>query len=115
MDWASKGEGFHNPVAIINGRRGVDPIYIKANAGQEITLDASKSFSLDNVSLSYKWWIQEDLSLLSDKISLEQKGEKAILRLPHLIESGTIHIICEVRQDSQPSLVSYRRIIINNT
>ena len=113
MEWAASGKGLHNPVAIVNGKRGLEPIRLKGKAGRPITLDASKSYAVDGLPLSFRWWIQKDLSPFATQVTIEQQNGKAIVHLPATTQHEEVHVICEVRQESQPSLVSYRRIIIH--
>lgn len=111
IEWAETGRGNHNPVAIVNGRKGTDAIIIKAKAGQAITLNASASFDPDGDALTFKWWQQNGIGQSKVEIS-DATSSTVIVQLPAVIVNDEIHIICEVHDDSQYALPAYRRIII---
>jgi hypothetical protein len=111
IEWAETGRGNHNPVAIVNGRKGTDAIIIKAKAGQAITLNASASFDPDGDALTFKWWQQNGIGQNKVEIS-DATSSTVIVQLPAAIVNDEIHIICEVHDDSQYALPAYRRIII---
>lgn len=113
MEWAEKGKGNRNPVAIVNNIKGMDPILLRYKAGQTVELDASRSFDPDGHHLSYRWWVQKDIGY-DGEITLLQEGTHASFILPSDVQDQEIHIICEVRDDGETPLVSYRRIIISS-
>ena len=111
MEWADKGKGNRNPVVTVNGKQGLGVITIEANPGETVTLDASKSYDPDGDDLTFKWWIQQDISSNPDAI-LNANGSKATLTMPKNMQNGNIHVICEVRDNRTIPLVGYRRVII---
>ena len=113
MEWAEKGKGNRNPVAIVNDRKGTEPILLRYKAGQTVKLDASHSFDPDGHHLSYRWWVQKGIGY-DGEITLLQEDAHASFILPSDVQDKEIHIICEVRDDGETPLVSYRRIIISS-
>lgn len=113
MDWAKNGKGNRNPIVIINGEKNFNNIHIKAKPGEQIEIDASKSFDPDNDKLKYKWWNLQEAGSYPNKIKI-QHGKKAITKIyiPNDAKDTTIHIICEITDCGIPKLKGYRRIII---
>lgn len=109
--WACNGYGNRNPIVIVNGKKGTEPIRLKRKAGQSVRLDASRSYDPDGNNLSFHWWVQKDIDYHKD-IILRQEGEAVTLVLPSDMHDKEIHVICEVHDDGDISLVSYRRIIV---
>lgn len=115
MDWASNGKGNRNPVLILNGDNGIAPILLEKKQGEEITLDASKSYDPENDKLSFKWWIQPEAGTYQEEIVIADKNtNKITIKIPEDIGRKSFHVICEVTDNGVPNLTSYRRIIINS-
>jgi hypothetical protein len=58
LDWTLKpaGEANHNPVVVVNGRPGSDPIEIEATVGQAVTVDAAGTKDPDGHALRFTWF-----------------------------------------------------------
>ena len=58
MDWTIKpvGQANHNPIAVVNGRQGKDPLEIAAEVGRTIVLDAAGSTDPDGHALRFEWF-----------------------------------------------------------
>ncbi len=59
MDWTVKPftEANHNPIVVVNGQSGTAPIFIEAEVGRSVVLDASQSHDSDaNQTLRYSWF-----------------------------------------------------------
>ena len=111
MQWADEGRGNRNPKVIINHTEGIQPIYIRAKAGESFCLDASKSVDPDGDKLSFRWWQQPEIGKTT--LTLHHTDEsKMTVQIPVDAKSDTIHFICEVHDDGPFHLVSYRRIIV---
>ena len=113
MEWAEKGQGNRNPVVIVNSSQGTKPIEITVHQGETVKLDAAHSFDPDGNHLSFKWWIQSDAGHCPTDLTLEQQGGKASVSLPQWKGNEEIHVICEVTDNGDIPLCSYRRIIIS--
>ena len=111
MQWAEEGMGNHNPQVVVNNKKGVQPIFIQAKAGETIRLDASKSKDADGDGLSFLWLQQPEIGNTKATINQHEQAV-ATIRIPANATSDTIHVICEVHDDGPFHLVAYRRIVI---
>ena len=113
MDWAKNGEGNINPVVLIDDDATKSVIEIQCEAGSKAVLDASKSYDPDDDKLNFKWWILPEAgSYRGDVKIMDADTEKATVFIPSGAQGAKIHVICEVADNGEPALTSYRRIII---
>ena len=58
MDWTikDKSEANHNPLVVVNGRPGTEPLVIDAEVGTSVTLDAAGTRDPDGHGLSLDWF-----------------------------------------------------------
>jgi hypothetical protein len=127
----------HHPVININDFKGLAPLQITAEAGSNITLDASATYDPDGNSLTFKWWhyreptatqwaVDREVEQLKIK-NLDAEGRKVEVTLPPPDRAGVdlngkpvavgqlLHLILEVTDNGSPSLTSYRRVLIQVT
>jgi hypothetical protein len=133
MDWTMKEykDANHNPVVIVNGESSKEPIFIAAKVGVPVMLSAVGTSDPDGNNLTYKWfYYQEAASAISKPVKPEEiigeRGETEVEVQPRVrIEGseqeeakflpqseGVAHIILAVQDDGEPSLTSYRRVIL---
>lgn len=108
--WAENGMGNHNPTVNINGSKGISQLIIKAKAGEDIVLNASKSKDKDGDKLSFKWWNQPEASTLN--MTVDNSTPTLTLQIPDNAQGKSIHIICEVHDNGPFHLVAYKRVIV---
>lgn len=128
----------HAPVAIVNGDMNVSAsLYIEAEAGQVVSLDASESYDHDGDILSYSWFHYKEPTMAMgvwdllipemDIVSVDRdvNGRRVEISMPPAEkcavdfktgqpqEKGHVyHFILEVKDDGTPALTSYKRVVI---
>ncbi len=116
MDWAKEGKGNRNPVLVLNDDKGYLPIHIEKKEGKYLTLDASGSSDPENDTLQYTWWILPEAGSYMEEIPIpDNTSDKIRVKLPSGSAGKNFHIICEVTDDGEPALTSYKRIIVYST
>lgn len=115
--WSLKepGEVNREPKAIVNGDNTSKAIRIKAKAGEKITLDAGASFDSDGDPLIFNWFRYELADSYTGEFSISDPSAPIQnLTLPSDLGSSNIHLVLELKDQGFPSLVTYRRVIIES-
>ena len=113
--WSVKepGEVNREPVALVNGDKSNRILAIYGIPGEQIRLDASRSFDPDGDKLKFNWFRYREADTYQGDISLEDSDKaKLTIALPDDLGDQNLHIVLEVRDNGTPELVSYRRMII---
>ncbi len=145
MDWTIKPrEGTnHNPVVVLNGRAGAEPLVIEATVGTPIQLDATGSSDPDGQALTYTWffypeagsgipghpvWVRRRPPAGAAAGGIPAPPSSGPPDLPSrlVVENaggphatvvakapGIAHVILAVEDSGTPSLTSYRRVVVN--
>jgi hypothetical protein len=115
MDWNTTSDYSkvnHHPVAVINTDTTRHIIEVSAAAGEQLTFDASGSFDPDGNQLSFKWEFYKEPSS-SGSLSMAADDENAAVTVTLPSGSGnTAHIVLYVKDNGNPSLTMYRRIVM---
>ena len=112
MQWADKGEGNHNPMAVIGGHHGPSPLVVHAKAGETISLDASRSEDPDGDAIRFLWWQQPEIG--TAKLIVDDAERSMVkVRIPADAAGQKLHLICEVSDQGAFHLKGYVRIIID--
>jgi hypothetical protein len=117
MDWCV-AERFeqanHNPVAAFEVDKGKAIVNMTVRPGDEVQLSARGSYDPDGDGVRYRWFVYKEAGDYDGSIDIRNDtAEKAFLTAPKAESACSIHIILEVKDDSEPSLYSYRRVIVN--
>lgn len=104
----------HEPVAAFNKNKSVKFTYLSAKPGAVVRLNAKGSTDPDGDNLSYKWWQYKEADSYDGEVIISNSdAEAASFILPPDIGDKNIHIILEVKDDGDPVLTVYHRIIIS--
>lgn len=133
---SDRSKANHAPVVIINdGSSGPEPLLIEAQAGSDVTLDASRSYDPDGDQLVFKWlqykeptsaqstihWIVPDIAVQSR----DEAGRIVKIKVPppeqcavnivtgKALEKGMVlHFILQVTDTGSPPLTTYKRVVL---
>jgi hypothetical protein len=113
--WAENGAGNRNPIVVINGQGGLDPIEIAAEPGSSLKLDASASSDPDHDKLSFSWWVLTEAGSYRGEVLIgDANSGVATVKIPEDSAGKSFHVICETTDAGTPSLTSYRRVIVTS-
>ncbi len=119
----------HAPIVIVNGHDGTMPIFLDAEIGKPILLDAAGTHDPDSAqSLTYHWFHYAEAggtntNLAAISLSGADTSKATVLAtapcraawIPNLIPcvgAGTAHLILAVSDNGSPAMTSYRRIVL---
>lgn len=124
MDWCvaeEYGQANHNPVAVLNGDRTRGVVMMRAAPGDEVALSAAGSNDPDGDECKVRWFVYPEAGTMRAEVGLSSsEGETTALKIPENLRvrpdaTQTLHVIMTVRDRGEPSLVAYRRAIIEVT
>ena len=134
MDWTLKEfkDANHNPVAVVNGDSSKEPVLINAKIGTPVKLSAAGTRDPDGNQVKCTWFYypeaasaiskpvrpedvigrrgEDELEVMS-KVRIEGSDAEIATVIPQ--SAGIAHVILVVEDDGEPSLTSYRRVILN--
>lgn len=115
LTWEEKNysQANHQPIAVVNGDTTRKFIYLAKQSGQKVELNASGSSDPDDDKLSIHWFQYKEADSYGGSVSIDgAESSIASFVVPSDIGDNEIHIVLEVKDNGNPALVSYRRIII---
>ena len=121
LDWSHQPnfkDANHPPIVTINGDRSRDAVLVTAGPGMPVTLDARESTDPDGNEISFHWYPYREagsfpLTIYYRNLKWEGANTSTLkLNAPATSTPETIHFILEVKDAGQPSLTTYRRVIL---
>ena len=112
----------HPPIVILDGDDSKEVLHRRAKAGSRIALTAADSKDPDGDRLHYRWFhypeAGRDLENLGDLWSIPIEGDRSpscefLVPVKRPRRGDDIHIILEVKDDGEPNLRAYRRVIVS--
>lgn len=118
MDWCVLDfeNANHNPVAVVYGDDTRDVLYATAPAGSRVSIDASGSRDPDGDALHYHYWIYREAGTYAGSLNIQDANSTiAKVQVPRNAAGKTIHVVLTLRDNGNPPLTSYRRVVITAT
>ncbi len=117
MDWAvtpKYADANHHPIAKLNGDATRNVLTTTSAPGAMLTLNATASSDPDGNQLTYHWFVYKEPGTYQGEINIKDSAAaKLQIEVPKDAGGKTLHIILEVKDNGTPSLIAYRRMIIN--
>lgn len=119
MDWTVMSrfaDANHNPVAAIDGDASRNVVYRIAQPGETVRFSAARSTDPDGDSLSYEWFHYREPGTFPGEILIADPAARQIaIDAPRVATPQTAHIVLTVRDDGEPALYSYKRVVLTLT
>ena len=104
----------HNPVIVVNGQSGYEPLFLEAKPDSKLLFDAAESHDPDGDQLTYNWFVYYEIYPVIPKLKISSGGKKCSFIMPKVKSGEAIHLILEVSDNGIPSLTTYKRIVVNS-
>lgn len=141
MQWtltANRSAVQHPPIVVINGSCGFEPITLQVDPDQPIILDASSTYSPDDMTLTYDWFHYREpslsqtnllevpeisisclnrkctqVSLQTPNTAIACASSQALHPNPEAVICKDFHIVLTVRNDQELGMTRYKRVILD--
>jgi hypothetical protein len=115
MDWCVKrpAQANHAPIAVCNRDRGMSAVRLRATPGDTMKLDAVESRDPDGHALTFRWWVYPEAGTCTAQVTIRGSATRqADVLIPAEASGSELHLVLEVTDNGQPSLTSYRRVVV---
>lgn len=115
MDWCLKApsEVNHAPNVVVNGDASKKVISMLVQEGSLVTINTIGTKDPDGDELSYSWWIYPEAGTAQQCPEMWPIDEPDVpLEIPTGEAGREMHLICEVTDNGEPALTSFRRIVL---
>jgi len=100
----------HHPIAVVNGDRTRNVLYVTAKAGTDVVLDGNGSSDPDKNNLSWSWSQYAEPSTGGTASISGGNTSKATVKAP--AAGKTLHVILTLKDNGTPALTAYRRVVV---
>lgn len=118
MDWNITDDfkkANHNPVITLNSNEGKAMARGVIKAGEKVELSAAGTKDPDGDSVSYKWFVYKEIGEFSGQLNFNSTTNQDLaFTMPQLNKGQKLHTVLEVKDSGEPSLFSYRIIVLTN-
>jgi hypothetical protein len=118
MDWCVKpfSRANHNPIAVVSGDGTRDILDREVSPKTTVPLSAAGSTDPDGDSLSFHWFVYKEAGTYSGEVKLARaRTTKTAVEIPVDAAGSEIHVVLELRDEGEPPLFSYRRVVLHVT
>lgn len=119
MDWTVTPEfanANHNPIAALDGDTSRRVSHRIARSGEMVRVSADGSTDPDGNALNYEWIHYREPGTFPGEIAIADPSAKQIaFTAPTVATPKTVHIVLTVRDDGEPALHSYKRLVLTVT
>lgn len=141
MQWtlsSDRGAANHHPVVCLNGSTDTEVLFLEAEAGSTLRLDATGTYDPDGDALAFSWWqylepsaSQWSVSAEVGRVKIEKVGDNDkvvhvilpseeeccvdLLSRQAVARGQRLHVVLEVTDSGSPPLTCYRRAVIQTT
>jgi hypothetical protein len=106
----------HNPVAAIQNDTSKVVARMSVKAAETVKLSAAGSNDPDGDTLSYHWFVYREAGTYTGTVDIQGSDQQqASFVAPQVDQARDIHVVLELKDDGEPSLYSYRRIVVTVT
>ena len=118
MDWNITGDfkkANHSPIPLLNSNIGKAIGRGQFKAGETVRLSAEGTHDPDGDALTYNWFIYNEIGDFQGNTDFSNHHTAEFsFTMPELKNGQELHIILEVKDSGEPSLYSYRRVILSH-
>ncbi|MEK7994502.1 MAG: nucleoside hydrolase-like domain-containing protein, partial [Planctomycetota bacterium] len=119
MDWCvaeTFEQANHNPVAAFENDRSKAAVKMNVKAGETVKLSAAGTDDPDGDKLSYHWFVYREVGNYGGTVDIQgSRQQEASFTAPEVDQAKEIHVILELKDDGEPNLYSYRRVVVTIT
>ncbi|MEP1445264.1 MAG: nucleoside hydrolase-like domain-containing protein [Paraglaciecola sp.] len=110
-DWTIKAFNEVNHPPQVKVAHAVD---LSAVPGETVILNAKGTFDPDGDQLQYRWWQYTEADTYSGEILLQDANQpRSSFTVPKDASKGnSIHVVLEVKDNGQPALTRYQRVVV---